>query len=196
MRHGQRFQWLAPFMLTMAIGVSIPATHAFAQTPATVADGSHDFDWELGVWRTDLRRLAKPLTGSKEWLEYHGTSAVRPVMGGKANLVDLDVTGPAGRIVGMALRLYDPSAKQWSLNYSNVSSGTLSAPVVGSFSGGKGVFFGTDVANGRTVLVRFIISDITKDSASFEQAFSGDGGATWEVNWVAVDRRVGSAPTP
>ncbi len=156
-----------------------------------MADGSHDFDWEIGVWRTDLRRLAKPLTGSTEWVEYHGTSTVRPVMGGKANLVDLDVTGPSGRIVGMALRLYDPTAKQWSLNYSNISSGTLSPPVVGSFSGGKGVFFGVDVANGRAVLVRFIISDITKDSAKFEQAFSGDGGATWEINWIAQDRRVG-----
>lgn len=165
-------------------------TLASAQHPATPPDGSHDFDWELGTWRTDLRRLAKPMTGSKEWVEYHGTSTVRPVMGGKANLVDLDVTGPAGRIEGIALRLYDPTSQQWSLNYANSSSGTLSAPVVGSFTNGRGVFFGVDVANGRAVLARFIISNVTKDSARFEQAFSADGGATWEVNWIAVDRRV------
>lgn len=130
------------------------------------------------------------MTGSKEWVEYHGTSTVRPVMGGKANLVDLDVTGPAGRIEGIALRLYDPTSRQWSLNYANSSSGTLSAPVVGSFANGRGVFFGVDQANGRAVLARFIISGVTKDSARFEQAFSADGGATWEVNWIAVDHRV------
>ncbi|MEP7384668.1 MAG: hypothetical protein ABI910_23555 [Gemmatimonadota bacterium] len=163
---------------------------AVAQAPGASADGAHDFDWEIGVWRTDLRRLAKPLTGSTEWVEYHGTSTVRPVMGGKANLVELDVTGPAGRIEGLALRLYDPAARQWSLNYSNSGSGTLSAPVVGAFANGRGVFFGVDVANGQAVLARFIISEITKDSARFEQAFSGDGGVTWEVNWVAWDRRL------
>lgn len=175
----------------VVLGTSISDCRVLQAQGAHVAtDGSHDFDWEIGTWRTDLRRLAKPLTGSKEWMEYHGTSAVRPVMGGKANLVELDVTGPAGRIEGIALRLYDPAARQWSLNYSNSSTGTLSAPVVGSFSNGRGVFFGVDAANGRAVLARFIITNVARDSARFEQAFSADGGATWEVNWIAVDHRI------
>jgi hypothetical protein len=46
--------------------------------------------------------------------------------------------------------------------------------------------------NGRAILVRFVISDITRDSCHFEQAFSDDGGKTWEVNWVATDTRVGN----
>ena len=40
------------------------------------------------------------------------------------------------------------------------------------------------------ILVRFVISAITPDSCRFEQAFSDDGGKTWEVNWIATDTRV------
>jgi len=32
--------------------------------------------------------------------------------------------------------------------------------------------------------------NITPDSCRFEQAFSDDGGKTWEVNWIAIDTRV------
>jgi hypothetical protein len=44
--------------------------------------------------------------------------------------------------------------------------------------------------HGRTILVRNVWSDITADSGRFEQAFSDDGGKTWEVNWIAVDTRL------
>jgi hypothetical protein len=44
--------------------------------------------------------------------------------------------------------------------------------------------------NGRAILVRFVISEITTNSCHFEQAFSDDGGKTWEVNWVADDTRI------
>ena len=169
-----------------ALGVRLDLS---AQQPA--GDKSHDFDWELGVWETQVRRLARPLSGSTDWVEYRGRSVVRPVMGGKANLVELDVEGKAGRILGMALRLYNPAARQWSLNYSNSRVGTLSPPVVGAFQDGKGVFYGVDDVEGRVVLARFVITRPSADVAHFEQAFSGDGGATWEINWIADDRLIG-----
>jgi len=31
---------------------------------------------------------------------------------------------------------------------------------------------------------------LTASSCRFEQAFSDDGGKTWEVNWIATDTRV------
>ena len=162
--------------------------------PATAAaaprDGAHDFDWEIGTWKTHLRRLQKPLTGSTAWVEYDGTTAVRTVWGGRAHLVELDVSGPAGRIEGLSLRLYNPDARQWSLNFSNARSGTLSPPVVGEFRNGHGEFFGADTLGTRTILVRFVISRIDAGSWRFEQAFSDDGGETWEVNWIATDTRV------
>lgn len=153
-------------------------------------DGQHDFDFEIGSWTTRLSRLARPLTGDTTWVHYEGTSVVRKVWDGRANLVELDVAGPTGRIEGLSLRLYDPEARQWSLNFSNSRGGTLSPPVIGDFKNGRGEFYGQELLNRRAILVRFIISDITPTSARFEQAFSEDGGKTWEVNWIAIDTRV------
>src|SRR5262245_49639066 len=95
------------------------------QRPAA-RDGQHDFDFEIGTWKTHVRRLQQPLTGSSTWVEYEGTSVVRRIWDGRANLVELEVDGPAGHIEGLSLRLYDPAARQWSLNFSNSRSGTLS----------------------------------------------------------------------
>ena len=115
---------------------------------------------------------------------------VRKVWDGRANLVELDVKGPAGRIEGLSLRLYNPQSRQWSLNFANSASGTLTTPSIGSFKNGRGEFYAQETLNGRAIFVRFVISDITPDSVRFEQAFSDDGGKTWEANWVAVDTRI------
>ena len=160
------------------------------QPVASKRDGQRDFDFEIGRWKTRLSRRLRPLTGSNTWVEYEGTTVVRKVWNGRANLVELDVDGPAGRIEGLSLRLYNPEARQWSLNFSNRAGGTLSEPVFGEFRNGRGEFYGQELLNGRAIFVRFIISDITSDSCHFEQAFSDDGGKTWEVNWIAVDTRV------
>jgi hypothetical protein len=141
-----------------------------------------------------VRRLVNPLSGSQQWVEYTGTSVVREVLDGRANLVELRVEGTAGRIHGTSLRLYNPQTRQWSLNYASAASGMLSPPVYGGFRdhGGdrRGEFYGQENLDGRAILVRFIISAITADSARFEQAFSTDGGQSWETNWIAVDTRV------
>lgn len=156
-----------------------------------VPDGRHDFDFEIGNWYTRVSRRLHPLTGSSSWAEYEGRSVVRKIGNGPANMVELDVKGPAGRIQGSSLRLYNPEAKQWSLHYSNSASGTLTLPVVGGFKLGRGEFYGQDtLVDGRIILVRFVISCDTSDSCHFEQAFSADGGRAWEVNWIATDTRV------
>ncbi len=152
-------------------------------------DGQHDFDWEIGTWKTQLKRRLHPLTGSDEWVAYEGNTVVRKVWQGRANLVELDVRGPAGHIEALSLRLYNPEARQWSLNFSSSAGGTLGTPTIGEFRNGRGEFYDQETINGRAILVRFIISDITPDSARFEQAFSDDGGRTWEVNWIATDTR-------
>ena len=152
-------------------------------------DGGRDFDWEIGTWTTQLRRLRSPLSGSNQWDEYKGVSVVRPVLEGRANMVELSVEGPAGRIEGLSLRLYKPKARQWSLHFANIANGELTTPVTGSFEKGRGEFYAQDTFNGRSILVRFVISDITPASARFEQAFSDDGGRTWEVNWIATDTK-------
>jgi hypothetical protein len=153
-------------------------------------DGQHDFDFEIGTWKTRLSRRLRPLTGSTTWVEYEGTTVVRKVWNGRANLVELKVDGPAGHIEGLSLRLYNPESRQWSLNFSNSAGGTLSPPAIGEFRNGRGEFFSQETLNGRAIFVRFVISEITADSWRFEQAFSDDGGKTWEVNWIAIDTRV------
>ena len=98
--------------------------------------------------------------------------------------------GPAGHFEGLSLRLYNPQSHQWSLNFSNSNSGTLAQPAIGEFKNGRGEFFIQETLNGRATFVRFVVSDITANSCRFEQAFSDDGGKTWEVNWIAKDTRV------
>jgi hypothetical protein len=155
----------------------------------TLRDGQHDFDWEFGTWTTNVRVLRNPLSGEKpDWAQYEGTSTVRPILGGRFNLVELSVAGPAGRIEGAALRLYRPQSHLWTLNYANVRNGLLTAPVEGSFDGnGRGIFYADDTLDGRPIEVRFIIT-VSRRLAHFEQSYSADEGATWETNWIADDR--------
>lgn len=181
------------------IGLICMNAPAWAQTPTSavqpmpVHDGSHDFDFEIGTWKTHLQRLLHPLSGSKDWAEYNGTTTVSKVWGGRANLVELDATGPAGRFQGASWRLYNPESGQWSLNFANIKSGTITPPTLGEFHGRRGEFYNQDSFNGRAILVRFVITELSPDKVHFEQAFSNDWGKTWEVNWIATDTRVPAA---
>jgi hypothetical protein len=172
---------------------SRPSKTGRQQTPAQ-RDGQHDFDFEIGTWKTHLKRLLHPLTGSTTWVEYEGTTVVRKVWNGRANLVELEIDGPAGHLEGLSLRLYNPQARQWSLNFANSSGGTLAQPSIGEFKNGRGEFLDQETLNGRAIFARFVISDITSNSRHFEQAFSDDGGKTWEVNWITTDTRVKNEP--
>ena len=165
-------------------------------SPAWAADPAHDFDFEIGTWQTHLKRLQHPLSGSSSWVEYDGTTAVRKIWDGKANLVELNVDGPAGHIEALSLRLYDPQAQQWSLNFANSAGGGFGTPCVGAFSSGSGTFYDQETLNGRPILVRFVITPEPPDKVRFEQAFSNDGGKSWEVNWLATDMRMSAGEKP
>ncbi len=153
--------------------------------PAVARDGQRDFDFEFGGWHAHLSRLVQPLSGSHTWTEYTGTSTVRKVWNGHANLGEFDVHGPAGRIHGMTLRLYNPKSGRWSIYWANASDGALTPPLVGSFKSGNGEFFDKETFNGRPILARFIISNVTLHSFRLTQSFSDDAGKTWEANWIA-----------
>lgn len=164
-----------------------------ASAPAVAQDaarnGQKDFDFELGTWTTSVRVLRNPLTGqTPDWVDYKGTSVVKPLLDGRANFVELSVEGANGKIEGGSLRLYNPQTRQWSLNFASLRNGMLTAPVYGGFDGkGRGLFYGQDDVDGRKIMVRFVITIVSKTEAHFDQAFSADGGATWEANWIAVD---------
>lgn len=173
------------------MAVTIALTPAAAGAEAPPRDGAHDFDFEFGEWTMQLRRLAKPLSGSTDWVEYSGRSVVHKVWGGAANLGEIDLSGPAGRLQGMSLRLYDPASGQWRLSFASPRSGDLGPPTIGGFKDGRGEFYSQETLDGRPIFVRFVFSDITPATFRFEQAFSGDGGRTWEVNWIATFRKQG-----
>lgn len=188
------------FLLLCSVIFGVQIRQGFAQTNSDASktnvqqttkerDGQKDFDFEIGTWKTHLKRLVKPLSGSTNWVEYEGATVVRKVWDGRANLVELDVKGAAGHIEALSVRLYNPESRQWSLNFANVKGGMMATPTIGEFKNGRGEFYSQEDFNGRMILARFIISDITPDSCHFEQAFSDDGGKTWEVNWIATDTR-------
>jgi len=179
------------FLISLSLACAIPV----ASAAAAGRDNVHDFDFETGSWTTNVRVLRNPLSGAApDWAEYRGTSIVRPLMDGRSNLVELSVAGTRGKIEGVALRLYSPQAHQWSLNYASMANGKLTAPVFGGFDAkGRGAFYGHDMLDGRAILVRFIITQVSPSEAHFEQAYSADGGASWEVNWIAVDTKRANA---
>jgi hypothetical protein len=160
----------------------------------TERDGQHDFDWDIGTWKTHQRRLLHPLTGSTMWVDYNGTDVVQKVWDG-ANVGRIEADGPAGHLEIFTLRLYNPQTHEWNIYFTNSAGGTLSLPVVGEFKNGRAEFLDSEPSgpNGRTILVRFSISDITPDSCHFEQAFSADGGKTWEANFIVTEKLVKDA---
>ena len=180
--------------LALALAVASSPSSALAQATTSqpaARDGQQDFDWEIGTWTTRVKVRRNPLAGATpDWAEYEGTSVVKPLLDGRANFVELSVSGARGKIEGGSLRLYNPKARQWSLNYASAGGGVLTAPVFGGFDGrGRGAFYGQDTLDGRTILVRFLITQVSQREARFEQAYSTDGGQSWEDNWIAVDTR-------
>jgi hypothetical protein len=162
-----------------------------AAAPAEPRDGQHDFDFELGRWKMQLRRLKNPLHGSREWVEFAGTSVTRSLWNGKAQVEEFEVDSPvAGHIEGMTVRLYSPTSRQWSLYWANQKNGRFDIPTIGEFKNGRGEFFDHEMFEGRMILVRYVWSNITPKTAHFEQSYSTDGGKTWEPNWITDQTRV------
>jgi hypothetical protein len=142
-----------------------------------------DFDFLLGSWNVANRMLRRRLAGSDDWEEFAATAVVRPILDGLGN-EDVFRTEHDGGFVGMSFRFFDPEKRRWSIYWADSRRpGELDPPVVGCFEGDLGVFHGEDVHRGRPVLVRFTWSRAT-ESPRWEQAFSDDGGRTWETNWV------------
>jgi hypothetical protein len=168
-------------------GVTAPLGH----------DGQHDFDFLIGSWKMHLKRLIHPLTGSTTWVEFDGTARAWKIHGGRANMDEVSLEGPTGKVEGLTLRMYSPQSRQWSLYWGRIKDGNLgqpAIPTVGSFKDGRGEFFDYEPIDGRWIFVRYAWFDITPNSARFEQSFSADGGKAWEANWITYQTRMPSEP--
>jgi hypothetical protein len=179
---------------SLLVGSLLPfsaLTQAAAAEPeqpssSALRDGEHDFDFNIGLWHTHIRRLVHPLTGSNDWVELDGTVRVRKVWNGRAQLEEIDAHGSSGQLEGLTLFLYNPQAHQWGQYFVSKAEGVLNQPLIGEFKNGRGELFDQESFNGRSIFVRFVWSDVTPDSHHVEQSFSDDGGKTWEPNFVAT----------
>lgn len=171
--------------------LSSPSSSPSSRAPTVAAaprDGQHDFDWMVGSWKAHLKRLVNPLTGSKTWVELAGTQRTWHILGGRACMDEFIVENPADKtkVEALTVRLYNPANQTWSIYWANAKNGAFSMPAtVGKWEDGRGEFYDHEELNGRWILVRYVWSDVTPTAAHFEQAFSTDGGKTWEVNWIS-----------
>jgi hypothetical protein len=154
--------------------------------------GLRDFDFLVGEWRVQHRRLKERLANNREWVEFDGTCVNFPLMEGWGNVDDNRINIPGDNYRGVGLRSYDPKAGQWAIWWvdSRTPHGAVDPPVKGKFVNGVGTFYAHDTLRGKPIRVRFTWSKITATSAHWEQAFSPDGGQTWEVNWTMEFKRV------
>jgi len=150
-----------------------------------------DFDFWFGSWDVRNRWLRRRLAGSDDWEEFDATVVARPLLDGVGN-EDEFRTDHAGGFIGMSFRFFDPERRRWSIYWADSRRpGELDPPVFGTFSGDIGLFEGEDVYRGRPILVRFTWTGVTTPTPRWEQAFSDDGGRTWETNWVMDFTRAG-----
>jgi len=171
--------WLSPALPASAAGDAAPPAAAAAH------DGQHDFDFNFGVWKTHIRRVLDPLSGSTDSVELNGTVTVRKVWDGRAQLEEIEADGPKGHWEGTTLFLYNPEGHQWSQTFADSKSGVLEAPLIGSFKDGRGELFSQETDNGHTILVKGVWSEITPDAHHFEEFYSDDGGKTWAPAFIA-----------
>jgi len=158
-----------------------------AQAAILQHDGSHDFDFLIGDWRAHVRRLPERLVGSNNWVEYDGISNHKKVLDTSANFEEFDVRSADGklRIKAQTLRMYNPETHQWSIYGLELDKGSLETPpLVGGLAGDHLELFNQQLWKGRVVLVRYVWRSVSPKVARMEQAFSADGGKTWEVNWI------------
>jgi hypothetical protein len=182
--------WEANFIADLA------ATRDTPKVPEAFADpAQHDFDWQLGSWKIHMQRMLHPLSSAESWTTYDGRVDVSRIWNGRANVAEINTTGPTGHLEFLSLRLYNPQSHQWTLNFAHLGSGEVGSPMYGQFKEGRGVFYDVEPLEGRPIIARFVFDSVTASSGRDEQAFSADGGKTWEVNWVNLQTRVDQPST-
>ncbi|HEU0025493.1 MAG TPA: hypothetical protein VFQ25_00115 [Ktedonobacterales bacterium] len=148
-------------------------------------DGRADFDFFLGVWDSKQRRLTDWLKGCDTWREFTGVSVARKTLDGLGHMDEVILDTPTGRVVGLTVRVFDPQTRLWSIYWVDSRRGVLQAPMVGGFQNGRGEFYDRETFDGVNIFSRFIWTSSGPNTCHWEQAFSADGGRTWETNWTA-----------
>jgi hypothetical protein len=155
----------------------------------TENDGRNDFDFLTGTWKVHHKLLKGRLKGSTEWDEFEGTCVDKKILNGLGNFDEVVMHTKTGTFNAVAMRLFDINSHEWSIYWAAGTSEMLDVPMIGGFKDGRGEFYSQEVFEDRHIFSRFIWSNITATSCLWEQAFSADGGKTWETNWVMEHER-------
>ena len=156
-------------------------------------EGERAFDFLIGEWTVKHRRRTQILKGSEAWTEFDGSLVARKIWDGRGHIDEFRGNAPTGLIQGMSVRLYDPASNQWRDYFTNDAKRILDPPVVGAFKNGRAEFFSHELFDGRSIFVRQLWTSQSPTACRWEQAFSADGGQTWETNWIMDLTR--TAPT-
>jgi hypothetical protein len=187
-RRSMRLSFLLSGVLSFSALQAEPPTKSLREAASNIQhDGRHDFDFEVGTWNAHVKNLAHRLSHSTDWDEYSGTAVTRtlPMFEGW-NESELQAVSPKSgkHMVLLGVRLYNPATRQWAMYGSSIKTGVFDPPMIGGFQNGRGEFYSQDTWEGRPVFVRFIWKILDANHDSLEQAFSDDGGKTWETNWI------------
>src|SRR5215469_11770886 len=179
-----------------ALSQTLPT--ALSQNPPRVnalSEGAHDFDFNVGVWHSHIRRILDPFSDTGKAVELDGTVTVRKIWDGRAQLEEIEADGANGHWEGLTLFLYNPESHQWSQSFINSKMATLGSPLVGSFKDGVGELFAQDTLHDKSILVRGLWSGITPNEHHYEESYSNDGGRTWWPAFIATLTRERAEPS-
>ena len=173
----------------VAGGLGLAGRAIGAPPPADAPTGDiHDFDYHVGRWTAVQRRLKQRWVGSKEWEEFPSNTTYTQYLGG---LISADQTDfPTKGWAGLTVRTFQRERRQWFIYWINSRDGVMGTPMIGGYRGNVGLFYGDDTDGGLPIKARFIRTKQPPDRERWEQAFSRDGGTTWETNWTADFTRV------
>lgn len=142
-----------------------------------------DFDFYFGKWNIRNRKLKNRLNNCDEWTEFDAYQECRPLLLGSANMDNFSTETDGKRVEAIALRLFNPATRLWSIYWADSNVVAMDPPQVGSFTGPIGKFFARDVYSGKDIIVQFLWDKTDPKAPVWSQAFSGDDGETWEWNW-------------
>jgi hypothetical protein len=158
---------------------------------ASSTSNAHDYDFIIGQHRVLHKKLAERLKNSSSWMDVKGSKVTEKILGGIGNIEQHFLTDNAGAPVeAIAVRIFNPATRLWSLYWADSKNGTLDPPLVGSFEGNLGTFFGRDSVDGQEVLVQFQYDRSDPEKPIWGQAFSDDNGNSWEWNWFMFYEKI------
>ncbi|MFZ6009954.1 MAG: hypothetical protein ACOYXT_06345 [Bacteroidota bacterium] len=162
----------------------------FLNVKASETSSENDFDFYVGKWRIQNRKLKTRLNNCQEWEEFESTDECMKILNGLGSIDHYRATFDNKPFEGLTLRLFDAKSKLWSMYWVDSERMVLDAPVVGSFENKIGKFYAKDTYEGKTILMVFHWDVSDPEVPLWKQAFSPDWGKTWEWNWYMTAHRI------